>query len=389
MGHGGHRTLVGLAFAVTLTSIMGNSLLAPALPDVLADFGRPDRDAGLLVAATSLPGVVVAPVIGVLADRFGRRRVLTPCLAIFGAAGTVAVTAPTFAVLLAARFAMGFGAAGLVNLAIVLLSDTFEGDERTARVGRNTGVLTVGLATFPLASGVVTDLAGWRWALAPYSLGLVVAAVAWRALPADAGRTTAGVREQLDGIGELIRRPVVLASYLAAGLGFAAMFGVFLAILPGHLEAEFGLGAGWRGVVLGLPAITSSLSAFNLGRIRSRLATGTLLVAAGLAWVVSFTTIGLAGALWPVLLAALLYGAAEGAMFPTMQLVALGEADDDQRASAMAIWTGFARFGQTVGPLLAALALAAAGSTPALLLGALLSGGMVVTFVATGVARRA
>lgn len=382
------RVLLTLVFAVTLTSIMGPSLLSPAIPDILDEFDRPDSAAGLLVAASSLPGVVVAPLIGLLADRFGRRRTLAPCLAVFGAAGIAAAAAPTFATMLAARFAMGFGAAGLVNLGITLIGDTFAGERRTFWIGKNAGVLTAALAVFPLFSGFVTDLAGWRWALAPYGLGLVTAAAAWIILPADGGRTTVSFREQLGGVGDTIRNPTILATFVGGGLGFAVMFGVFLAVLPTHLESEFGLSAGWRGVVIGLPAVTSSIAAFNLTRIRRHVPTGRLLVAMALLWVVAFGLIGLAGAIAILVVGALLYGLGEGAMFPTMQDVAITEAPDEQRASVMATWTGFARLGQTAGPLLAGLVVAVADSTAAMVSGCAIAGAMAGVFGLTSIRRR-
>ena len=382
------RVLLTLVFAVTLTSIMGNSLLSPAIPDVLDEFDRPDSASGLLIAATSLPGIVVAPVIGLLADRFGRRRTLAPCLLVFGLSGLAVVMAPTFATMLAARFAMGFGAAGLVNLAITLIGDTFQGERRTYWIGKNAGVLTAGLAVFPLASGLVTDVAGWRWALAPYGLGVVTAIVAWTILPPDGGRTTVSFREQLGGIGQTVRNPTIRVTFVGGALGFAAMFGVFLAVLPTHLENEFGLSAGWRGAVIGLPAVTSSLAAFNLTRIRRHIPTGWLLVGAALSWVLAFALIGLAGAIGVLVVGALLYGLGEGSMFPSMQDVAITEAPDDQRASVMATWTGFARFGQTTGPLLAGLVLAVADSTAAMLAGSALAAGMAAMFGSTRIRRR-
>ena len=219
------RVLLTLVFATTLTSIMGNSLLAPAIPDILHEFERSDGASGLLVAASSLPGVVVAPVIGVLADRFGRRRILAPCLAVFGVAGLLVVAAPTFETMLAARFAMGFGSAGLVNLAITLIGDRFVGERRTYWIGKNSGVLTAGLAVFPLGAGLLTDAAGWRWALAPYGIGLVTAAAAWTILPPDGGRATVTFREQLGGVQATVRHPSIGATFVAGALGFAAMFG--------------------------------------------------------------------------------------------------------------------------------------------------------------------
>src|SRR5690606_12329211 len=103
----------------------------------------------LLVAAGSTAGILMAPVVGILADRFGRRVVLTVCLAVFGTFGGVAALAPSFEVLLLARFMQGFGSAGLINLAVVLIGDHWSGAERTRIVGRNSAVLTVGLAAMP------------------------------------------------------------------------------------------------------------------------------------------------------------------------------------------------------------------------------------------------
>ena len=67
-----------LIFSVTVTGILANTLVGPAIPDILDAFDQPDSRAGLFVAAGTLPGIGMAPVIGVLADRFGRRAVLVP-----------------------------------------------------------------------------------------------------------------------------------------------------------------------------------------------------------------------------------------------------------------------------------------------------------------------
>ncbi|MGH2684483.1 MAG: MFS transporter, partial [Actinomycetota bacterium] len=84
-----------LIYAITATGILANPLIAPAIPDILADLDAPRGQAGFLIAAGTLPGIVVAPVIGVLADRYGRRAVLLPCLVLFGLFGVGASFAGT------------------------------------------------------------------------------------------------------------------------------------------------------------------------------------------------------------------------------------------------------------------------------------------------------
>ncbi len=85
-----------LIFTITITGILANTLVGAAIPDILEAFDQPDTRAGLFVAAGTLPGIVMAPVIGVLADRHGRRAVLVPCLTAFGAFGLLSALAPSF-----------------------------------------------------------------------------------------------------------------------------------------------------------------------------------------------------------------------------------------------------------------------------------------------------
>jgi MFS family permease len=379
--------ILPLIFAVSATGIMGNSLLSPALPDVLDDLGVGRGGAGVLIAATSLPGIVVAPLIGVLADRVGRRAVLVPCLVVFGLSGIAVATAPTFVVMVAARFAMGFGAAGLVNLAVVLLGDRYEGEERTRWIGVNAGVLTLGLAVLPLVSGGLTSFLGWRWALAPYSLALVTAAAAQWILDGSRPPAPGSVRQQLGGLGDVLRRPDILAILGSGSLVFVLVFGPFLTTLPLHLDEVFDLDAGARGAFLALPALSSSVVAFNLGRLRRHLGLGPVLVGSGLLFVLAFVLLGAAPTLVVVALGCIAYGIAEGALIPALQDTALTRAPQAHRGAVVAVWVGAARLGQTVGPLAFAAVLGLTSTTVALSAGAAVSL-VLVALLATGPLRR-
>jgi ACDE family multidrug resistance protein len=369
---------IPLIFAVTATGIMANSIIAPLLPDIVDDFGLSDAATGLVVAAVALPGIVMAPVIGLIADRLGRRGVLVACLAIFGFAALVVSTAPSYPILLLGRFLQGFGAAGLINLSVVIIGDHWDGAERTKLIGRNASVLTIGLAIFPLVSGIIAEFSSWRYALAPQLAALVVAALAWRILP-DGHRSTPGsVTEQLRGLGVALRLPVLRTVMLAGFVVFVLIFGIFLATLPLHLERRFDLGAGARGAMLSVPAISASLVAFNLGRITIWFRRPLVLTSATALFVVSFALMGLATTLVLVAIACLLYGLGDGALIPILQDAAVTAAPTEQRAAVVAVWVGFSRLGQTVGPLVAAVIFGLASTTAALYAGAILAAALLV-----------
>jgi MFS family permease len=344
-------------FTVTLTGILNNTLISPAIPDILDEFGTTSSRAGGLVAAGSVAGIVVAPLVGILADRYGRRVVLSSCLAIFGTFGGLAALSPSFEILIGARLLQGVGSAGLVNLAVVLIGDHWSGSERTRLVGRNAAVLTTGLAALPLLSGWVTEGFGWRVTFGIYTVALLIAAVAWLVLDGWRPEHPPSVRDQISGVGAVVRQPAVVAFLTAGFMVFVMIFGLFLTVFPVHLAEEFGMKAGARGVMIAIPAIGSTLMAFNLGRIRSWISTKGVIVFSGIGFVVAFTTMGLAGAVAVVVVGAFLYGASEVSLIPSLQDEAMEASPDEHRGAVVAVWVSAARAGQTVGPLIAGVGL--------------------------------
>jgi MFS transporter, ACDE family, multidrug resistance protein len=369
---------MALIFTITITGILANTLVGPAIPDILDDFGVADSRAGVFVAAGTLPGIAVAPIIGLLADRLGRRAVLVPCLVGFGVFGLLSAAAPSFELLILCRLLQGVGSAGLINLAVVLVGDHWDGLERARRVGQNAAVLTASLAVFPPIGGLLTELGGWRLSFAPYGVGLATAVLIWRRLPPSRPEATTTVRQQLRATGVVARQPVVLGTISIGFAVFMLIFGLFLTTLPVHLVREFGLGPGARGLVIAAPALTSTISALQLGRLRGRLGAVQLLVAAGSLFVVAFVGIGLAGTLPLLLAGALLYGLGEGIFIPTLQDVVSGASPPGQRGAIVAVWVGAARAGQTVGPLAAAAVYGSIGTGSTFLVGAGVAAAVVV-----------
>lgn len=374
------RPPVILIFAITATAIMGNSLIAPVIPDILRDLQLSDASAGLIVSSVALPGVIVAPIIGLLADRYGRRRVLVPCLTLFGIGGLIVAIAPNLTVIILARLLQGVGAAGLINLAVVLIGDNWEGSDRTRLIGRNASMLTIGLATFPLMSGALAEVTSWRISLLPQVAALFVAAAAWRLLDPTRPSATAdmSLRTQLGGLGIAFRRREIRAVVITGFVVFVLVFGMFLSTLPLHLEREFDMSSGARGLFLSIPAVTGSLMAFNLQRIVARFGPRRTLIMSGSMFVISFALLGVAPLAGFVALACALYGLGDGVLIPLLQNRAVDEAPAAQRGAVVAVWVGAARLGQTLGPIAAAGIFMSTDTRTAMLAGAGVAVGMVV-----------
>lgn len=367
-----------LIATITLTGILANTIVYPAIPDILDYFGRDDGAAGILVASAAIPGIAVAPIIGLLADRFGRRRVLVPCLVVFGLCGLLAAFAPTFGWLLVARFGQGFGSAGLINLANVLISDTWTGLDRARYFGYNSAVLTISLAVLPAFGGLLTDLGGWRWSFAPYPLALVTAVVVVLRLdhgPTDRSRTVGGQARAVAAVARSVR---ILVPLGLAFVMFVLIFGLLLTVLPLHLEQVFALSATERGLILATPALGATVGALVLGRVRARLAARTIILGSFAVFVVAYPLLGWAPTLVLVVVAGLAFGFGEGLILPTVTDVVASAAPDSGRGAVLSLQVSAVRLGQSVGPLLAGVAVALVGTSSTFVLGAVIAAGVVL-----------
>lgn len=373
-----HGRVALLAGAVTLTGILANTLVAPVLPDIERAFDASSAELGAVVALASLPGIVLAPVIGVLADRVGRRAVLVPCLVLFGLGGLGAMAAPTLGVLLAARFVQGSGGAGLVNLAVVVLGDTFDGEARARAIGRNAAVLTSGLAVIPFIGGSLSALGGWRVAFAPYALALPVALAVRRVLPQGRPTGVTSLGAQLRGSRPYLTSRNALAMIGASFCSFVIIFGLGLTALPLHLHREFGLGGAERGLVLGLPAVASVLVSLRMGWLIPRFGTWPLVVSGFVIFATTLTAVAVLPVLALVVIATMLFGVGEGLTFIPLQTHATEIAPVSHRGVVVAFLVAGARGGQSAGPVGAGSIIGASSTQAAFISGAAFSGAVAL-----------
>ncbi len=337
--------------AITTSGIMTNTMITAGLPDILDGVGADRALAGLLVAAGSLPGIVLATVIGLLADKWGRREILVPAMLVFAIVGAMGALAQNLPQLLAVRLVQGSASAGLINLGAVLIADHWPGKERARLLGINAGILTICLALFPVIGGGLVDLFGWRAPFLAYLVALGPALIAWRRLPKGT-RSDVSIANQVRATFPYLRRPETIAVLASTALLFVLIFGMLLTVLPLHADEVFGLGPTYRGVVLGLPAIGSTTAAFTVQRIRGRIGVRNIAITIGVLFSGALVLMGGAKTLPLLALGAILFGLGEGLSFPTFQDRLAGSVPEEVRGTMMATQVSAARTGQVIGPVL-------------------------------------
>jgi len=161
----GRRARVLLcASGVSFMIMLDSNIVAVSLPSIARDLNATFADIEWVVSAYVLTFAALLMPSGALADRYGRRRMLTVGLAVFVLASLLCGLAPSALVLNAARALQGVGAAIELSAALAVLGHAFQGAERAKAFGFWGTVVGVAVALGPLVGGVITSTLGWRWA---------------------------------------------------------------------------------------------------------------------------------------------------------------------------------------------------------------------------------
>jgi len=364
----------------TLLAPLGVPLVAPALPVLRDVFAVTDAQASLLVSAYFAVGVVVSPLVGLIADRIGRKRVLVTSLFAFAVSGGAAAFAPSFEALLVLRALQGTAAAGLFITTVTLVGDVFSGAQRNAVLGVNIAVLSTGAALFPILGGALVAIS-WNVPFLLYLLAVPVGLFAVRVLPEpDVERETHGVAYIAGALRSLANREAALL-YGTAFTTELLTFGALITALPFLLAAEFELTPVLIGLVItageGAAIVASSLN----GRFARHLSNVGLVAVGFAAYGVGLVVAWSAPSPAVVAAGAVAFGAGLGFSMPAVDAAISELVAGRYRAEAISLRNSTTFLGRAAGPVVfTGLAATVGGYRPLLLASGL------VAFVLVGVA---
>jgi len=377
--NGGHERVASyrdpelrVLFAVTLMAVLGVASIGPALPRLRAELGVPIERIGLVVTLFTLPGVILTPLLGIAADRLGRKRVLLPSLVLFGVAGTACSLAQHLVPLLGLRLLQGVGAAALASINLTLIGDLFRGRQRTAAMGYNASVLSVGTATYPLLGGGLAMI-GWHWPFALPVLALPVAVLVATRLREPPVARAQDLRSYLGGVWREVRRPKVIVLYASSCGIFILLYGAYITFLPLFMADTFGSSPLAIGVVMTTLSVVNGVVSSQLGRLSAKVPERRLLQIGFLAFALGLAIVPHVPVPAALAIPAVLLGFAFATTIPVVMSLVAALAPDDQRAAFMSLNGTVLRLGQTLGPLLMTAVYAAGGFEAVYAAGAMLA----------------
>ncbi|WP_418285247.1 MFS transporter [Halorubrum sp. DTA46] len=302
------HTVLSLCMLAFLVTYFARLAISPVVPLIVEEFAVSNAAIGLALSGMWLAYGVSQFPSGVLADRFGERRVILVAVGGTAAMSVLLALAPAFPAFVLAAVLLGLVAGLHYAVATTLLSRTFE-DIGTAIGLHSVGGPLAGLVA-PVAAAWVGVRYGWRPAVALAALvGLPVFALfAWRVRPTEPRRPDQPMRDRfrLAPLFELLSRPSILLSLFVAMVGTYVVQGM-MSFLPTFLVEFRGYSTGFAAGVFSAFFVVRAVAQVGLGRLSDRLgrdaAIGGAMLAGALGTAAFVLGPGLAGIAVAVVLA--------------------------------------------------------------------------------------
>lgn len=340
-----------LIFSITLFAVMGVASISPAFPEIRKEFGLTAKEVKWLVSIFTIPGVLLSPFMGILADKFGRKIIIIPSLFIFGIGGYLCSTTDTYSLLLKFRFLQGVGAAALGSLNITLIGDLFQGHQRTKIMSINASVLSIGTASYPAIGGL---LAGIHWQYVFYLpvLSLPVALLVTLFLDNIKPLNNHSFNTYLINLWRTINKKQVWGLFMINMLVFIILYGVFITFIPELLAQRFHASTEQIGISQSAMSFTTAIAAILLSMVAKRISSKKILTFSSVAYFIALVLLTFSNTWLLVILSLVIYGAGQGFCVPSLQTMLVGHASTNERAAFMSINGLMLRLAQFAGPII-------------------------------------
>ncbi len=197
------------------------------LPELAREFSASRVATSLTVSATTLAMALCAPLVGLLADALGRKRLLVGALLLLAVPCLLIARADSLGHLILWRFVQGVLIPGVMVVTTAYVAEELPTPRVPAALAMYITGTVVGGFGGRFLSGVVAEAASWREAFHVIAASnLLIGLIAWAVLPRARNFVPQRAGQALPTLGSHLRNPPLLA---ACAVGFALLFALVAA----------------------------------------------------------------------------------------------------------------------------------------------------------------
>ncbi|MCC4767395.1 MFS transporter [Methanosarcina sp. DH1] len=337
-------------------AMAGGAILAPALPDMVEPLQTTSHEVGLLISGYTISTAIFTLVIGNFIDRMDRKKLLIPCLVIYGLMGLVSYFTSSLQFLIILRLIQGIGAAGMLSLTMLVIRDVYKGHERLYATSKVSTALAIGSISGPLIGGGLASI-DWNYPFLFYALSLPFAFVVMFFFPET--KIVKKDNDEHNGILSAFTALKDLRVMYTVFLSFTIYFLLFSVVvyLPFMLEGVFGYTAKEAGLILALEGVAVILTIYCVKDLVSK-HSSMLIIATGIAIVgLAIISISFAYSIYTIVLLILLFGAGYGLAQPLIDTQIIHVAPSESTGGVLSIHNAMRNVGQSLAPIVLGIVL--------------------------------
>lgn len=358
VGHG--RALATVWFTLFL-DLVSFGIVIPVLPFYATHFGAQAWVVTLLATGYSAAQFVMAPVLGRLSDRHGRRPVMLISIAGSVAAMLVLGFAWALWMVFLARIISGVCNAN-VSTAHAYVADRVQPAERAKYMGMMGTAVGLGFIVGPSIGGLLS----WEGhEELPFLVGAGLSAVNWlmaffwlpeshRPARATGPLPAAGRPSLVRALADPVFWRTQLGVLVLVGFGFFVAFAAMEATFALFTEARFGWGARETGKFFSLIGVIIVVAqGFVVGRAVAAIGERRTLILGLCSLTVGFTTMALAPYWWVLPLAGVCIAGGNGLIMPSFSALVSQNSNADNQGVNIGLTQSGGALGRILGPMLA------------------------------------
>ena len=156
------KTIITILLFGTFMVVLNQTLLSPAFPAMMVEFGIDAPTVQWLTSGYSLVEAVVVPLSAYFVGRFPTRKLFIAGFSCFTVGTLLAAWAPVFPVLLAGRVLQAFATGVVMPMTFTLILLIFPREKRGAGMGLVSLIIGFAPTIGPTLSGILIDTVGWH-----------------------------------------------------------------------------------------------------------------------------------------------------------------------------------------------------------------------------------
>ena len=339
-----NRLTIFTLLLLSMTTMMSNVAIVTALPHLKEHFTNVQNIefyARLMLTLPSLAVALLAPILGHIVFKFGKKQSALIALSVFAISGSAGLYLESIEMLLFSRALFGVCIATLMIVSTSLVGDYFKEQARHKFMGYQSAFTAIGGVLFVIGGGFLSDMS-WRYSFGIYLIGFLL-------LPLVFTQIKEVAYKQNDDAPIEMGRKIYFIYFLA--FFYMLIFFILPTQIPFLLIENFNASGKLAGSVIAIAFLANAFGAMFFAKLKSRFKYSTIFVIALFIIACGFVGVGIASSLYLFFFAAPLLGFGGGVMMTNLTAWMLGVTSVQKRVKTSGYFTSALFWGQFASPL--------------------------------------